>query len=104
MIKDKNGIHPVKSLTITTELRNEMIATIQKRIIHNLEAIKQLLKVQGYEDVCGALYTYSLEEYGKILFLRDIKPIPPDNKKVKFRYRPKTNNELLHIMKTQVFI
>ena len=90
MIKDKDG-NPVKSVTITTSLRNEMIATIQRRIIHNLEAIKEVLKVQGYEDVGGALYTYSLEEYGKILFLRDIKPIPPDKKKVKFRYRPKKN-------------
>ncbi len=50
MIKDKDG-HPLKSLTITTALRNEMIATTQRRIIHNLEAIKELLKVQDYEDV-----------------------------------------------------
>ncbi len=57
MIKDKDG-HPVKSVTITTSLRNEMIATIQRRIIHNLEAIKEVLKVQGYEDVGGALHLF----------------------------------------------
>jgi hypothetical protein len=69
MIKDKND-HPVACLTITTALRDEMMSTIQMRIIHNLEAIKEFLKIQGYEDVCAGLYTYAIEEYGKILFLK----------------------------------
>jgi hypothetical protein len=91
MIKDKDG-HPVEILTITTSLRDEMISTIQNRIIHNLEAIKELLKVQGHEDVGGALYTYALEEYGKILFLQDNQHIlPNDNNKIKYKYRPKYN-------------
>jgi hypothetical protein len=69
MITDKNG-HPVACITITTALRDEMMSTIQMRIIHNLEAIKEFLKIQGYEDVCAGLYTYAIEEYGKILFLK----------------------------------
>jgi hypothetical protein len=91
MIKDEND-YPVESLTITTLLRDERVSCIQKRIIHNLEAIKQLLKVQGYEDVCAGLYTYALEEYGKILFLKDSQHILPENSnKIKFRYKLKKN-------------
>ncbi len=90
MIKDKND-YAVKSLTITTVLRYEMISTIKKRIIHNLGAIKELLKIPGYENLGAGLYTYALEEYGKILFLKDIKPIPPTNDRIKFKYKPKKN-------------
>jgi hypothetical protein len=89
MIKDKDG-HVLENLTITTALRDEMVSVIKNRIIHNLEAIKELLKVQGYEDVCAGLYTYALEEYGKILFLKDNKHIlPADNAKIEFKYRSK---------------
>jgi hypothetical protein len=91
MIKDKAG-HKLKNLTITTALRDEMVSVIKSRIIHNLEAIEQLLKVKGYEDVCAGLYTYALEEYGKILFLKDNQHIlPNDNTKIEFRYRRKRN-------------
>jgi hypothetical protein len=91
MIKDKDG-HILENLTITTALRDEMVSEIKKRIIHNLEAIEQFLKVQGYENVCAGLYTYALEEYGKILFLKDNKHIlPTDNTKIKFRYRREKN-------------
>jgi hypothetical protein len=69
MIKDENS-HPVACVTITTALRDEMMSTIRMRIIHNLEGIKEFLKIPGYEDVCAGLYTYAIEEYGKILFLK----------------------------------
>jgi hypothetical protein len=89
LIKDKGG-YPVENITITTALRDEMVSVIKDRIIRNLEAIEQFLKVKGYEDFCAGLYTYALEEYGKILFLKDSKHnLPTDNTKIKFRYRSK---------------
>ncbi len=93
MIKDKNG-RILENLTITTALRDEMVSRIKDRIIHNLEAINQLLKVEGYEDVGGALYTYALEEYGKILFLKDnMHTLPTDNSKIEFKYRSGKKNK-----------
>lgn len=59
----------IPELEIKIELRDEMVFGIQKRIIHNLEAIKQFLNFQSYDDICAGLYTYAVEEYGKILFL-----------------------------------
>jgi hypothetical protein len=84
MIRDNKG-NPVGCLTITTALRDAMVLTIQKRIIHNLEAIKELLKIQGYEDVCAGLYTYAIEEYGKILFLMSF-PVSAANE-ITFPYK-----------------
>ncbi len=63
-------------------LRNDMVCFIKDRIIKNLEAIKRFLEsnIQKYNDVCAGLYTYAVEEYGKILFLNGLHPSPPNNK------------------------
>jgi hypothetical protein len=68
MIKDKNG-NTADIAEIKVELRDEMVSYIQNRIIRNVEAIKEFLQIPGYEDICAGLYTYAVEEYGKILFL-----------------------------------
>ena len=68
-------------LKIDVGLRDEMRRFIQDRIIHNLEATKRLLELgEDYKDVCGGIYTYAVEEYGKILFLNNLNPTP-ENKK-----------------------
>jgi AbiV family abortive infection protein len=59
-----------------------MISFIRKRIIRNLEAIQGLLLLSEYEDICAGLYTFAVEEYGKILFLM---AISPEDNKIKFR-------------------
>jgi hypothetical protein len=85
VIKDENN-YPVDCLTITTALRDEMMSTIQMRIIHNLEAIEEFFKIPGYEDVCAGLYTYAIEEYSRILFLNSL-PVSAANE-ITFPYRP----------------
>jgi hypothetical protein len=74
-------------LEIDVGLRNEMRRFIQARIIHNLEATKRLLELgEDYKDICGGIYTYAVEEYGKILFLSSLGPEAPNNNKVEVRY------------------
>jgi hypothetical protein len=84
VIKDKND-NPEAYVTITTALRDQMTSIIQTRIINDLEAIKEFLKIPGYEHVCAGLYTYAIEEYGKILFLKSF----PDSatNEITFPYR-----------------
>lgn len=84
MIKDANG-HPISDLEITIKLKNEMMSNIQKNIIRILQATKELLRIQGYEDICAGLYTFAIEEYGKILFLQSF-PVSTNNT-IKFPYK-----------------
>jgi hypothetical protein len=75
------------SLKIDVGLRDEMRRFIQERIIHNLEATKRLLELgEDYKDICAGVYTYAVEEYGKILFLNNLNPTPENNNKIKVRY------------------
>jgi hypothetical protein len=87
MITDENG-YPVDDLEIEVELRDEMVLYIQKAIIRNLEAIKQFLQIPGYEDICAGLYTYAVEEFGKILYLKSLHPSTTGNNKINLKYKP----------------
>jgi hypothetical protein len=75
MIEGKNG-YPVDIAEIDLELRDKIVSHIQKAIIHKLEAVKKLLQIPGYEDICAGVHTYAVEEYGKILFLGISSPSP----------------------------
>ena len=86
MITGENG-YPVDDLEIDVELRDKMVSYIQNRIIHNLEAIQKFLQIPGYEEVCAGLYTYTVEEFGKILYLKSLTPSPPDNNKINLKYK-----------------
>jgi hypothetical protein len=89
VITDNND-SPLPYLTITTALRDEMTSTLQKRIIHNLEETKELLKSEVYERACAGLLTYAIEEYGKILFLKSFSVSADD--KITFPYRSYKSN------------
>ena len=58
-----------------------MKRSIRKRIIHNLEATQRFLelKEKKYDDICAGVYTYAVEEYGKILFLSALNPTSTNN-------------------------
>jgi hypothetical protein len=68
MLRDAKGW--VEKLPITRQLRDQMIVETVKRITRKLDAVKELLKVNGYEDICAGLYTFALEEYGKVVLLQ----------------------------------
>jgi hypothetical protein len=88
MITGENG-YPVDDLEIDVELRDKMVSHIQNRIIHNLEAIQKFLQIPGYEEVCAGLYTYTVEEFGKILYLKSFCVSPAGSNKIEFPYKMK---------------
>jgi hypothetical protein len=87
VIPDEKG-YPSDCMEIDIELRNKMVSPIHKSIIHNLEAIRKFLQFPGgYEDVCAGLYTYAVEEYGNILYLKSFCPSSTDSTIIKFPYK-----------------
>ena len=86
MITDKNE-HPVECLEIEIELRDKMVSHIQNAIIRNLEAIQKFLQIPGYEDICAGLYTYALEEFGKMLYLKSFCLSPAGSNKLDFHIK-----------------
>jgi hypothetical protein len=88
----------VVGLEIDIGLRNEMVRFIRDTIIHNMKATKRSLelKEEDYDDICAGIYTYAVEEYGKILFLNSLSPSPPDNNKIKVRYTHDNHGFLDH--------
>jgi hypothetical protein len=88
MITGDNG-YPVDDLEIDVELRDKMVSHIQNRIIHNLEAIQKFLQIPGYEEVCAGLYTYTVEEFGKSLYLKSFCVSPAGSNKIEFPYKMK---------------
>ncbi len=88
MLTDEKG-DPLDCLEIDLELRDQMVLHIQNRIITNLEAIKKFLQIPGYEDICAGIYTYAVEEYGKILYLKSFCLSPADSNTIKFPYKMK---------------
>jgi hypothetical protein len=93
VINTKKG----NELEIEVGLRNDMVRFIKERIIHKLEATKRFLelKEEDYDDICAGIYTYAVEEYGKILFLNSLNPTSP-NKKIKFLYTHRNQGFLDH--------
>lgn len=94
IITKKNDGGRVVEFGIDIGLRDDMVCFIQKRIIHNLEATKRFLELEEekYDDICAGIYTYAVEEYGKILFLNRLSRLPPPNSdrlKVPYTHRNK---------------
>jgi hypothetical protein len=87
----------VERLYINEGLRDEMRRFIKERIIQNLEATKRLLELgEDYLDTCVGIYTYAIEEYGKILFLNSLNRTPEKNNKLRVRYTHSNNGFLDH--------
>ena len=87
-ITKKNDDGRVVEFGIDIGLRDDMVCFIQKRIIHNLEATKRFLELEEekYDDICAGIYTYAVEEYGKILFLNCLSLSSSNNKKLSSLY------------------
>jgi hypothetical protein len=86
MIRD-GKVHRLDCVEIDIELRDKMVTHIQRSIIHNLEAIKKFMQIPGYEDICAGIYTYAVEEYGKILYLKSFCLSPAESNTIKFPYK-----------------
>lgn len=83
MLKDKNGDW-VKILVITEELWKKIMKETLQRILRLLESAEILLDNGGNGAICAGLYTYALEEYGKMLLLKQSSHVAG---KVKIKYK-----------------
>ena len=68
-LKDKNGKW-VEYLEITEDLWKKTIQETLFGILKMLESAERLLQSEGHEAVCAGLYTFAVEEYGKLLLLK----------------------------------
>ena len=74
----------VKYLIITEDLRNKTIEITLQRILKLLDSAQILLDNGGHLAICAGLYTYAVEEYGKIVLLRKSRKI---NGHVRLKYK-----------------
>lgn len=65
---------------------NDLKKLTSQGIISKLESAKELLNVTSFDDVSAGLYTYALEEFGKLLLLDKSEHIA-NNTKRKIKYR-----------------
>ena len=83
MLKDEKG-HWVEILEIGEELRKRIIEETLQGILRLLESAEKLLNSEGNVAICLGLYTFAVEEYGKVLLL---KKYTSSNGKVKIQYK-----------------
>ena len=87
-LKDKDN-RWVKYLELSEELWKKIVQETFFGILKMLECAERLLESEGHEAVCAGLYTFAVEEYGKVLLL---KQYTLENGKVKIRYRDEFRN------------
>jgi hypothetical protein len=84
LLLDKKGKW-VENLEVTEKLWKEMMEEIiTRRIPKLLDCAERLLHDGGDESICAGLYTYAIEEYGKLLLLKQYSPV---NGKIHIEYR-----------------
>jgi len=69
MLKDKNG-NWVEILQISEELWRKIVQETLNGVFKLLDSAEILLDNEGNKAICAGLYTYALEEYGKIVLLK----------------------------------
>lgn len=52
------------------QLRDDMMFYIKDVISYNLQAIEKFLSISSYEQICAAIYTYTVEEFGKLVLFQ----------------------------------
>jgi AbiV family abortive infection protein len=80
----RSGKHWVENLELTEKLWASIMQETLSGIRVLLDSSEKLLDYGGNEAICAGLYTYAVEEYGKLLLLSKYVPI---DGKVKIRYR-----------------
>lgn len=85
MLENKDNEKP-KEVHLKNQEWNDLRKLTRQGIISKLESAKKLLNATGSDDVSAGLYTYALEEFGKLLLLDKSEHIA-NNTKRKLRYR-----------------
>ncbi|MGI0016558.1 MAG: hypothetical protein ACREBU_24310 [Nitrososphaera sp.] len=63
-------------IAISSQLRDQMMIHVRDGINHKIDAITKFIDITGYEQICGGLYTYAVEEFGKLLVLKQGTRLP----------------------------
>jgi hypothetical protein len=74
LLKDKKGKW-VENLEVEEKLWLQIMQETLNGINALLDSVKTLLANGGNASICGGLYMYAVEEYGKLLLLKMYKPI-----------------------------
>ena len=82
MLKGKKR-RKVEILEITEELWKRSITETLHGVLELLESAEKLLDNGGNKTICAGLYTFAVEEYGKVLLLNQYIPFKG---KVKIKY------------------
>jgi AbiV family abortive infection protein len=85
MLENRDKQKPKEVHLINKDWYNIKKLTLE-RIINKLEAAKELLKVSRYDNVSAGLYTYAIEEFGKLIILNNCEQIAKQTKK-KIKYK-----------------
>lgn len=85
MLKNKNNEKP-KEILICNEDWYKIKKLCYKKIIEELTIAKKLLEFGYNINIAAGIYTYALEEFGKLLLLNKSQNIP-NNLKKKIMYR-----------------
>lgn len=80
----RSGNKWVQFLEIPEDLWKKIMQETLNGILVLLDSSKKLLSNNGNQAVCAGIYTYAIEEYGKLLLLKQCVPI---DGKVKIEYR-----------------
>ena len=63
------------TIQVSKQLRDDMMFYIKDIISYNLQAIEKFLSISSYEQICAAIYTYTVEEFGKLVLLQQSKQL-----------------------------
>ena len=83
MLKDskKHKKHKPSHIEISETVRKQMMEFIKDGILRKINAVKHLQTAD--KDIAAGLYVYAVEEFGKLLLLRDA-PLLNGKRKIKY--------------------
>ena len=88
MLKGKDGKW-VENLELVEELWKQIMQETLNDIFALIDSVEKLLKNGGNPVIAAGLYMYAVEEYGKLLLLKNYSP---SNGRVRIRYRNEFRN------------
>lgn len=68
MLRDSKGKKPLH-IDISEDLWIEMMQNVQNDILQKLNAVKKMKSID--KDIAAGIYVYAVEEFGKLLLLRE---------------------------------
>lgn len=81
MLKTSKGYRP-KEIIVSVQQWTEIIDKTKDGITKKLLATSKLFEAGEVDDICAGIHTFALEEFGKLLLLKECKHVPQKTDKV----------------------